>query len=162
MDEVCVAFGQRPECAKRCMGDEDCGANSCCLSLEGGGGVCPARGDFCPPTPPPTCRELQTCIRSSVSVIPAGEGGCGMFGQYEGVVSNQCGEAAYCLACWFDARTNAYSDCTDLGLVPNNVTLPAGPGRCSDAAMMSMPFRVRCVDRNGIREGVNCLGSGPL
>jgi hypothetical protein len=161
-DETCVAFGARPECAKNCRDDDDCSRESCCLPLEGGGGVCPARGDFCPPRPPPTCRVLDTCVQSAVSVIPMSEGGCGLFGQYEGVVHNVCGEPAYCLVCWFDPRSGAYSDCLDLGLVQNNVTIPAGPGRCADAAMMSMPFRVRCVDRNGIREGINCLGSGPL
>lgn len=161
-DERCVAFGSRPECAKRCMGDEECGVNSCCIPLEGGGGVCPARGDFCPPTPPPTCRTLDTCVQSEVSLIPAASGGCGMFGQYEGIVRNVCGERAYCLACWWDPRTSAYSDCQDLGLIENNVTVPAGPGRCSDTAMMERPFRVRCVDQNGIRTGANCLGNGPL
>lgn len=160
--ETCVAFGSRPECAKNCMFDEDCRAGSCCIGLEGGGGVCPANGDFCPPPPPPVCRVFETCIQSEVSLIPTSEGGCGTFGQYEGVVRNVCGEPAYCLACWFDPATSAYSDCVDLGLVRNNVSVPAGQGRCSNAAMMERPFRVRCVDQNGIRDGVNCLGSGPL
>ncbi|MFO0560126.1 MAG: hypothetical protein U0269_19075 [Polyangiales bacterium] len=161
-DETCVAFGSRPECAKNCRFDEDCPSTSCCIGLEGGGGVCPARGDFCPPAPPPVCRVFDACVQTEVSLIPASEGGCGTFGQYEGIVRNVCGEPAYCLACWFDPRTNAYSDCLDLGLVRNNVTVPAGQGRCADAAMMSMPFRVRCVDQNGIRDGANCLGNGPL
>jgi hypothetical protein len=161
-DELCVAFGARPECARRCTGDEACGPRSCCLPLEGGGGVCPPRGDFCPPTPPPTCRSLDACVQSDLTVIPAGEGGCGLFGQYEGVVRNVCGERAYCLACWFDRATGTYSDCQNLGLIENNVTVPAGPGRCADAAMMDRPFRLRCVDANGVRPDANCLGNGPL
>lgn len=91
-----------------------------------------------------------------------GDGGCGLHGQYEGTVHNVCGEAATCRVCWFDRRTNGYTDCQNLGRLRNNETLPAGDPRCSDSALVEEPFRIRCVDDNSMREGIDCLGQGPL
>ncbi len=159
--EVCVSLGARPTCAPRCQFDEDC-APTCCLPLQNGGGICPPNGAFCPSMPPPTCRVLDNCPQALSEFTPAGENSCGAVGRYTGTVGNFCNEPAYCRVCWFSTTTNSYSDCSDLGLLPRGTSVPAGAPRCVDAMLPETAFRVRCVSQDSIREGVNCLGNGPL
>jgi hypothetical protein len=159
--EVCVALGARPSCAARCRFDEDC-PRSCCLPLQGGGGICPPNGEFCPQAPPPVCEVLERCANTSVMFEPAGENSCGTVGRYTGTVSNFCNQPAYCRVCWYSTQTMSYSDCEDLGLLRNGVTVPAGTARCADATLPNPELRIKCVSERSIREGVNCLGNGPL
>lgn len=160
-NELCIALGQRPQCAKKCTFDEDC-PGSCCIGLQGGGGICPPNGDFCPSRPPPICRVLDNCSNSQVEFMPAGENSCGMAGRYTGTVGNFCNEPAYCRVCWYSPITGLYSDCEDLGLLARGVTVPAGGPRCADTMLPATAFRVKCVSQDSIRDGVNCLGNGSL
>lgn len=161
--EQCVLFST-PACARRCDFDEDCEA-SCCIPLEGGGGVCSPGGTLCPTSPPPgPCRSLDACVTVRSGPSPS-SGACADPTQvlYEGSARNVCPESAECVACWWSASTGAYSDCVRLPTLPTDGEAPLGSyGRCYAGAATEPRVRVRCVDTASARGPDDCLSSaGP-
>jgi hypothetical protein len=105
---------------------------------------------------------MESCVNTASTLMRAPAAACGMFGSYDGRLSNDCAEPIVCRACWWSPVANAYADCVPIGQLPTNATVPVGVTHCEDAMLPDPPFRVRCIDEPSFEGPNDCLGEGPL
>lgn len=90
---LCVNFGDSVTCARTCTADSQCLGDSCCVSLEGGGGAC-GPASFCDP---PTSDPCGDCISSCSGLgIPGCCTGVGCICEDECAVSGCTPPARFC------------------------------------------------------------------
>ena len=161
--ELCVSFGgSGSRCGQRCTDDSTCGA-TCCLPLDGAGNaVCAPSNAYCYVPPSSPCGDLDSCAPVETAFRSAGVEGCGLYGSYDAVLHNYCGQNAVCRACWWSTATRSYSDCIGLGEIPPGVTVPVDTTHCADDVLPEPPVRVHCTDVRSFQSGFDCLGSAPL